>query len=435
MVVHDAAIKFATLNQGPMDGPKNFDMTVEFETPFLYEPAQGNLLMDAVYHSGGQFLGADEHESPGYAWVASDSADANTARFQGSTATVTQFLFEPVPQSDHFCDIEVPGQVFCDDFTDGNPRDGEPVSWRQLGNTNASIEENDLIVEGNIPFDNLAIAQGVILGDVSIRARVRLVDESAMGVAVRDGDLRDNGGCNYFAWIDAESAVDVENAGLAVGCSLEVIGEAVPLDFDVSDQDTMIQLDAFGDSIRLWVWPADRNRPIEPLISGTNSSLPNGEVVLWSADKDALAPPPTHSGKGIFRYVQVATEPITRGISFDGISFDCNGDGLLDVLDADCVTSASLAGMLSAANLVQGDTDGDGRVDFDDFVTLSNHFGSPGKYTDGDFDVSGKVDFDDFVILSRNFGQSSAVASAVPEPPGVGVVFGMLGLIGFRRRR
>ena len=354
-----------------------------------------------------------------YAWL-----------FLGSVASAQRPVgLENVPLSDHFCDIAVPGQVFCDDFTDGDARDGKPVSWRPLGNTNASIEENDLIVTGNIPFDNLAIVQGVNLADVSIRARVRLFEESAMGVAVRDGGVRGNGGCNYAGWIDAESAVDVENAGLNIGCSPEEIGDAVPLDFDAGEQDTMLQLDVFGDSIRLWVWPADKNRPIEPLVSGTDSSLVNGEVALWSADKDASDPNPTHSGKGIFRYVRVATEPITLGIAFD-----CNGDGLTDVFDANCAIPNDLDETLETAGLLQGDLDGNRQVELLDFLVLADNFGMPGHYTQGDVDKSGQVDFNDFLILTRNIGQDSVVAAAVPEPSAlVPIVVGFAGT--FRRLR
>ncbi|MDP9175567.1 MAG: PEP-CTERM sorting domain-containing protein [Planctomycetota bacterium] len=48
----------------------------------------------------------------------------------------------------------------------------------------------------------------------------------------------------------------------------------------------------------------------------------------------------------------------------------------------------------------------DGKVDFSDFVILSNHFG--GTFTSwdqGNFNYDPTVDFSDFVILSNNFGQ------------------------------
>ena len=117
-------------------------------------------------------------------------------------------------------------------------------------------------------------------------------------------------------------------------------------------------------------------------------------------------------------------------------AFDCNADGSLDVLDANCSAVASLDGTLSAANLIKGDANGDGSVAFSDFLTLSANFGSSGFYTDGDFDKDGTIAFSDFLLLSSNFGQSSAVAAAVPEPSSVAMaLLGVVGLLTITRRR
>lgn len=53
-----------------------------------------------------------------------------------------------------------------------------------------------------------------------------------------------------------------------------------------------------------------------------------------------------------------------------------------------------------------GDANGDGRVNFADFVALSTNFGRNGGLTleQGDFDGNGKVNFSDFIILAANFG-------------------------------
>jgi hypothetical protein len=52
----------------------------------------------------------------------------------------------------------------------------------------------------------------------------------------------------------------------------------------------------------------------------------------------------------------------------------------------------------------RGDADLNGKVDFDDFVTLSSNFGALGGWSDGDSDGNGVVDFADFVLLANNFG-------------------------------
>ena len=63
---------------------------------------------------------------------------------------------------------------------------------------------------------------------------------------------------------------------------------------------------------------------------------------------------------------------------------------------------------------IPGDADGNGVVDFADFLTVSGGFGAVGDWLAGDFDGNGQVEFADFLILSNNFGEVSAVS--VPEP-------------------
>lgn len=56
-----------------------------------------------------------------------------------------------------------------------------------------------------------------------------------------------------------------------------------------------------------------------------------------------------------------------------------------------------------------GDANGDGAVDFADFLALSGNFGmtNNAQQEHGDFDANGEVNFSDFLILSKYFGQRS----------------------------
>lgn len=99
----------------------------------------------------------------------------------------------------------------------------------------------------------------------------------------------------------------------------------------------------------------------------------------------------------------------------ESVAGDCNGDNNVNVKDANCTPQASLAGFLSANGLILGDADGDGEVQFSDFVVLSGKFGYRGQYTEGDLNKDGRVQFEDFVTLSTHYGQS-ATALVVPEP-------------------
>ncbi len=119
---------------------------------------------------------------------------------------------------------------------------------------------------------------------------------------------------------------------------------------------------------------------------------------------------------------------------------DCNGDGVIDIMDANCTSDDQLDAFLAGLNppSLRGDADGDGQVQFSDFVILSENFATPGQYTDGDFDKDGDVQFSDFVILSERFGQSGgAVAATVPEPSTwtLLAISGLAACLAYRRRR
>ena len=85
---------------------------------------------------------------------------------------------------------------------------------------------------------------------------------------------------------------------------------------------------------------------------------------------------------------------------------DCNGDGVTDAGDLNCICEVGAVDeLLAELGLQKGDFDGDGSVGFSDFLLLSTSFGQTGVgYANGDADCSGTVDFTDFLILSSNFG-------------------------------
>lgn len=87
--------------------------------------------------------------------------------------------------------------------------------------------------------------------------------------------------------------------------------------------------------------------------------------------------------------------------------FDLNGDLLLSLSDLDS--------LLLAARTRAGDTNLDGKVAFDDFLTLSGKFGHAGTWSDGNFDCNDVVGFSDFLALSRNFGTLSSRTITIPE--------------------
>ncbi len=91
---------------------------------------------------------------------------------------------------------------------------------------------------------------------------------------------------------------------------------------------------------------------------------------------------------------------------------------------------------------VPGDADGDGDVDFLDYLAWKAHAGADAGAgrEDGDFDHDGDVDRDDFLILQGNFGWAPigqgefSPADHAPEPPALWLL-ALAGPAALRRRR
>lgn len=98
---------------------------------------------------------------------------------------------------------------------------------------------------------------------------------------------------------------------------------------------------------------------------------------------------------------------------------DLDGDGQLTGVDLDlaCSLGEPIEPWLEGLNVVLGDINLDGGVDFLDFLTLSRGFGYGATYTGGDISCDGIVMFNDFLTFSRQFGMTGrAGAQSVPEP-------------------
>lgn len=84
-----------------------------------------------------------------------------------------------------------------------------------------------------------------------------------------------------------------------------------------------------------------------------------------------------------------------------------------------------------------GDLDGNGQVEFGDFLILADHFGSDAvDHTTGDIDCNGRVEFSDFLILAENFGTATGEVASIPEPAAFQMlVLSAAGILFLRPRR
>jgi hypothetical protein len=65
-----------------------------------------------------------------------------------------------------------------------------------------------------------------------------------------------------------------------------------------------------------------------------------------------------------------------------------------------------------------GDANGDGAVDADDYARIDAGYASGGKgWENGDFDYSGRVDGDDYFLIDRAFGEQGVIGAAPAAVP------------------
>lgn len=180
------------------DAVNAFDVVVPLTTPFEYDPAMGNLLVDVFVHGGSftTFLDAVESNTDGvgrrFAADVAATSDTNSAGTE-RTALVTQFVFGPGEPA--VVDAEV-------DVRPDDEANAVPVrSNHRTGQKGALVK---VAVLGSADLDASLVEPGsVTVGDPALDGRTapvrsRLVDVDGDGdldlvLRVRVGHLQDDG--------------------------------------------------------------------------------------------------------------------------------------------------------------------------------------------------------------------------------------------------
>lgn len=103
MVVHDGPLALSSADVGPADGPKEFDIIITLETPFLYRPSEGNLLLDVRNFSGELTTAFDAESTVGdstsrVGTFRTGNVNSANGDFRDSVGLITQFNVTAVPE-------------------------------------------------------------------------------------------------------------------------------------------------------------------------------------------------------------------------------------------------------------------------------------------------------------------------------------------------
>ncbi|MCA9265410.1 MAG: hypothetical protein KDA60_16235 [Planctomycetales bacterium] len=339
-------------------------------------------------------------------------------------------------------------QTYFDNFDDGNPLDGQPVSWNINpggffpGTYDASSGDYFLYPTDQENDDETLVSwvqtrQYQEVGSVRSRAQV-FVDET--GFFTGSGNV---GVMMFFnpATVSGYLGV-VDHAGNAYILSA-VGGEvtelvATQLDFDAT-QTVNMQLDVDGTNVSYSIWPKLARQPETPQLTVDTTQI-DPALRFTSGSSGIVFNEDDPNDLGIFHYVAASPHRIQDGdLDLDGIvgasdidilfqnlgndvlPYDIHEDGDTTMDDVDFLVHELLGSEYGDANL-------DGRVDGLDLEAWENNlFQSGTGWATGDFNGDTITDGKDFNIWNEH--KMPSRAESVPEPAaGVLVLLGALTL-------
>ena len=150
-VVYSGALLLSSAFTGPMQGPKDFDIVITLQTPFAYDAAAGNLLLDVRNFSGGSTRQFDAHlafSNPiSRAFTLGSDVNSPVATIAEASGTslsglVTQFTVSSVSVSLADKAVELAKSVV------GAPYLGDGETWGGKGWNGTIFVEPDKIRQG-----------------------------------------------------------------------------------------------------------------------------------------------------------------------------------------------------------------------------------------------------------------------------------------------
>jgi PEP-CTERM motif len=101
-LVRSGSLALSSTFTGPVAGPKNFDIVINFTAPFAYNPLLGNLLLEVKNFGGGSTTQFDAQDTSGdpvsrVFTITSNGVNDTTGVFD-TIGLVTEFVTTPVPE-------------------------------------------------------------------------------------------------------------------------------------------------------------------------------------------------------------------------------------------------------------------------------------------------------------------------------------------------
>ena len=209
--------------------------------------------------------------------------------------------------------VSLRAEGFRDDFINpdpGNP-DREPVSWGDGpgGTTNVAIEGGNLLISNDPGMLAQAFVDPVDFSaeNVAVQSQFRLVDGTNVGLFVQT-----TAGDSFFGHVAASThPFGPSLAGLIDGQLGNFIMQdsaRARVDFDVLQEDVVMRVEALGNDLKMWVWPANEPMPSSPTAFATTNRVPGDVVGLLVDDVDRNGP-----ASAVFRYFEatIIPEPTT----------------------------------------------------------------------------------------------------------------------------